>query len=172
MFEKIQLSNLNKPPTVAYQKGPGFQKEVAAQLKKFFRGLSPEIIMPARAKGINRSSSYDVDIHLTIKGKGLLANKCDVWVDGRWEDKSPVKKSEIQKLVIAAQDVFRYSREAGGYFYDALIIVSDQDFNKDALNYATSQDVFCLHFDEGQLIEKNTPWNWAGYPAWMKHEYN
>jgi hypothetical protein len=171
MFEKIQLANLNKPPTVSFEKKRRFQKEVAANLKKYFRGLSPETVMLARAKG-KRTYFYDVDIHMTIKGKGLFSNKGDVWVDCKWKDRSSVKKLEIQKLVDTAQDAFRFVKETGGYYYDTLIMVSNQDFDIAALNYATSLDVLCLRFDEGQLTEKNNPRNWAGYPAWIKQENN
>ncbi len=164
---------MNKPSkkqSISYNEGHGFKKEVEIQLIKYLGRLSPEIEMPARAKGINGSNSYDVDIHITIKGKGLFANRGDIWVECKWKDNSPVRESDIQKLVIKAQDAFRYVTELGGFYYDTLIMVSNQDFDINALSYANALDVLCLRFYQGQLIEKNAPMNWVGDPAWMKQE--
>jgi hypothetical protein len=75
-------------------------------------------------------------------------------------------------LVIKAQDAFEYIIKFGGFYYDALVMVSNQDFDINALNYANELDVLCLLFDKGQLIEKNAPMNWVGNPAWMKQKIN
>ena len=132
---KRRKSNLNKPSnkqSISYNEGHGFKKEVEIQLIKYLSRLSPEIEMPARAKGINGSNSYDVDKHIIIKGKGLFANRGDIWVECKWNDNSPVRESDIQKLVIKAQDAFRYVTELGGFYYDTLIMVSNQDFDINA----------------------------------------
>lgn len=173
MMGKRRKSILNKPSkkqSISYNEGHGFKKEVEIQLTKYLGRLSPEIEMPARAKGINGSNSYDVDIHITIKGKELFANRGDIWVECKWKDNSPVRESDIQKLVIKAQDAFRYVTELGGFYYDTLIMVANQDFDINALSYANALDVLCLRFYQGQLIEKNAPMNWVGDPAWMKQE--
>jgi hypothetical protein len=161
---------LNKPSkkSISYNEGHGFKKEVEIQLIKYLRRLSPEIEIPACQKGINGSNSYDVDIHITIKGKGLFANRGYIWVKYKWKDNSPIRESDIQKLVIKAQDAFRYVTRVGGFYYDTLIMVSNQDFDINALSYANALDVLCLRFCQGQLIEKNAPMNWVGDPAWMK----
>jgi hypothetical protein len=49
-------------------------------------------------------------------------------------------------------------------------MVSNQDFDINALSYANALDVLCLRSYQGQLIEKNAPMNWVGDPAWMKQE--
>ncbi|MBC8473196.1 MAG: hypothetical protein H8D54_00085 [Candidatus Omnitrophica bacterium] len=166
---------MNKPSkkqSISYNEGHGFKKEVEIQLIKYLGRLSPEIEMPVSARSINASSGLDVDIHITIKGKGLFANRGDIWVECKWKDNSPVRESDIQKLVIKAQDAFRYVTELGGFYYDTLIMVSNQDFDINALSYANALDVLCLRFYQGQLIEKNAPMNWVGDPAWMKQENN
>jgi len=170
---KRQKSILNEPSKkqfLSYNEGHGFIKEVGIQLIKYLGRLSPEIEMPARAKGIEGSNSYDVDIHITIKGKGLFADKGEIWVECKWKDNSPVRESDIHKLVTKAQDAFRYVTELGGFYYDTLIMVSNQDFDTNALSYANALDVLCLRFYQGLLIEKNAPMNWVGDPAWMKQE--
>ncbi len=126
--------------------------------------------MPTRAKGINESNSYEVDIHVSIKGKGLFGSRGDIWVECEWKKDSLIRESDIQKLIVKAQDAFRHVTESGGFYYDALIIVSSQDFDMDALSYANLFDVLCLRFYQGQLIEKNAPINWLLYPAWMKQQ--
>jgi len=164
---------LNKPSnkqSISYNEGHGFKKEVGIQLKKYLRKLSPEIEMPTHAKGINVGNFYDVDIHITLKGNGLFANRGDIWVECKWKDNYPVRESDIRKLVIKAQDAFRYVTELGGFYYDTLIMVSNQDFDTNALSYANALDVLCLRFYQGQLTEKNAPMNWLGDPAWMKQE--
>jgi hypothetical protein len=169
---KRQNSIFNKPSKkhpISYSEGHGFKKEVEMQLIKYLGRLSPEIGKPARAKGV-LSYAYDIDIHITIKGKGLFANRGDIWVECKWKDNSPVTELDLQKLVIKAQDAFRYVRKLGGFYYDTLIMVSNQDFDIDALNYANTFDVLCLHFYQGQLIEKNTPMYWIGDPAWIKQK--
>ncbi|MFC2020820.1 hypothetical protein ACFLU1_03390 [Chloroflexota bacterium] len=161
---------MNKPSnkqSISYNEGHRFKKEVEIQLIKYLGRLSPEIGMPTRTKGINGSNSYDVDIHITIKGKELFANRGDIWVECKWKDNSPIRDSDIQKLVTKAQDVFSYATKIGGFFYDTLIMVSNQDFDIKALSYANTLDILCLRFYQGQLIEKNTPMNWIGDPAWM-----
>ena len=170
---KRRKSILNKPSkkqSISYNEGHGFKEEVGIQLIKYLGRLSPEIGKPALARGINGSNSYDVDIHITIKDKGLFANGGDIWVECRWKDNSPVRESDIQKLVIKAQDAFRYVTELGGFYYDTLIMISNQDFDINALSYANALDVLCLRFYQGQLTEKNAPMNWVGDPAWMKQE--
>ncbi|MFC1988904.1 hypothetical protein ACFLVJ_03640, partial [Chloroflexota bacterium] len=72
----------------------------------------------------------------------------------KWKDNSPVRESDIQKLVIKAQDTFRYATELGGFYYDSLIMVSNQDFEINALSYANALDILCLRFYQGQLIKK------------------
>ncbi len=70
---------MNKPSnkqSISYNEGHGFKKEVEIQLIKYLGRLSPEIEMPARAKGIN-GINYDVDIHIAIKGEGLSANRLE-----------------------------------------------------------------------------------------------
>ncbi|MFC1954354.1 hypothetical protein ACFLVZ_00825 [Chloroflexota bacterium] len=161
---------MNKPSkkqSISYNEIHGFKKEVEIQLTKYLGRLSPEIGMPARAKSINVSNSYDVDIHIIIKDEALFANRGDIWVECYWRDNSFVRESDIQKLVIKAQDAFRYATELGGFYYDTLIMVSNQDFEINALSYANELDVLCLRFYQGQLIEKNFPMNWVGDPAWM-----
>jgi hypothetical protein len=170
---KRQKSILNKPSkkqSISYNECHRFKEEVEIQLIKYLGGLSPEIGMPARVKGRNGSNSYDVDIHITIQGKALFANRCDIWVECKWKNNPPVRESDIQKLVVKAQDAFRYVIKLGGFYYDTLIMVSNQDFDINALSYANALDVLCLLFYQGQLIEKNTPINWVGNPAWMKQE--
>ena len=169
---KSILNKLSKKQSISYNEGHGFKKEVEIQLIKYLGRLSPEIEMPARAKGVNGSNSYDVDIHITIKGKGLFANRGDIWVEFKWKDNSTVREADIQKLVIKAQDAFRYVTELGGFYYDTLIMVSNQDFDINALSYANALDVLCLRFYQGLLIEKNAPMNWVGDPAWVKQENN
>ena len=51
-------------------------------------------------------------------------------------------------------DAFRYVTELGGFYYDTLIMVSNQDFDINALSYANALDVLCLRFYQGQLTEK------------------
>jgi hypothetical protein len=128
--------------------------------------------MPARVKGIRGINSYDIDIHITIKGEGLFANRGDIWVECKWKDNSPVNKSDIQKLVIKAQDAFKYVAELGGFYYDTLIMVSNQDFDINAISYANALDVLCLRLYQGPLIEKSAPLNWVRNPAWMKQKKN
>ncbi|MFC1914711.1 hypothetical protein ACFLWK_00425 [Chloroflexota bacterium] len=172
---KRQKSILNKPSKkqpISYSEGHGFKKEVEIQLTEYLGGLLPEIEMPAHAKGINGSNYYDVDIHITIKGKGLFAHRGDIWVECKWKDNSPVRESDIQKLVIKAQDAFRYVTELGGFHYDTLIMVSNQDFDINALSYANALDVLCLRYYQGKLIEENAPMNWGRDAAWMKQENN
>ncbi|MFC2020018.1 hypothetical protein ACFLU4_08795 [Chloroflexota bacterium] len=164
---------LNKPSnkqSISYNEGHGFKKEVGIQLIKYLGRLSPEIERPAPAKGINGSNYYDIDIHITIKSKGLFANRGDIWVECKWKDTYPVRKSDIKKLVIKAQDAFRCVTELGGFYHDALIMVSNKDFDTDALSYANALDILCLHFYQGQLTKRNAPMNWVGNPAWMKQE--
>ena len=167
---KSILNKTFKKQSVSHIEGHGFKKKVEIQLIKYLGRLSPEIEMPARAKGINEGNLYDVDLHITIKGKELFANRGDIWVEYKWQDDSPVKKSDIQKLVMKAQDAFRYVTELGGFYYDTLIMVSNQDFDIDALSYANKLDVLCLRFDHGQLTERNAPTNWIVDPAWLKQE--
>ncbi|MFC2033432.1 hypothetical protein ACFLUB_02795, partial [Chloroflexota bacterium] len=65
MIGKRRKSILNKPlrkQSISYNEGTGFKKEVEIQLIKYLGRLSPEIEIPTRAKGINGSNSYDVDI--------------------------------------------------------------------------------------------------------------
>ncbi|MFC1911871.1 hypothetical protein ACFLXG_01775 [Chloroflexota bacterium] len=167
---KSILNKLSKKQSISYNEGHGFKKEMEIQLIKYLERLSPEIEMPERLKGIDGSNSYDVDIHITIKGNGLFANRDDIWVECKWKDNSPVRESDIQQLVIKAQDAFRYVTTFGGFYYDTIVMVSNQDFDINALSYANALDVLCLRFYQGQLIETNAPMNWVGDPAWMKQE--
>jgi len=166
---------LNKPSnkqSISFNEGHEFKKEVGIHLIKYLRRLSPEIEIPIHAKGITESRYYDVDIHISIKGKGLFASRGDIWVECEWKDTSSIREPDIQKLVLKAQDAFRHVTESGGFYYDALIMVSNQDYDIDALRYANTFDVLCLRLYEGQLIAKNAPMNWVGDPAWMKQENN
>jgi len=167
---KSILNKLSNKQPISYSEGHGFKKEVEKHLIKYLGRLSPEIEMPARAKGINGSHSYDVDIYITIKSKGLFANRGNIWVECKWKDNSPVMETDIQKLVVKAQDAFRYVTELGGFYYDTLIMVSNQDFDINALSYANALDVLCLRYHKGRLTEKNAPMNWVGDPAWMKQK--
>jgi len=102
---KRRKSILNKPSnkqSISYSERYRFKKEVEIQLKKYLGRLSPEIEMPTRIKGITGGNSYDVDIHITIKGKGLFANRGDIWSECKWKDNSPVIESDIIKLVTEA----------------------------------------------------------------------
>ena len=94
------LNKQSKKQSISYNEVHVFKKEVEIQLIKYLGRLSPEIEIPARARGINGSNSYDVDIHITIKGKGLFANRGEIWVECKWKDNSPVRESDIKKLVI------------------------------------------------------------------------
>ncbi|MFC1912973.1 hypothetical protein ACFLX7_02115 [Chloroflexota bacterium] len=151
---------MNKPSKkqpISHNEGHGFKKEVEMQLIRYLGGISHEIEMLARAKGVYGNNSYDVDIHITIKGEGLYANRGDIWVECKWKDNSPVRESDIQKLVVKAQDAFRYVTEFGGFHYDTLIMVSNQDYDTNALSYATALAFLCLRFYPGQLTEKQYP---------------
>jgi hypothetical protein len=89
---------LNKPSnkqSISYNEGHGLKKEVEIQLIKYLGRLSPEIGKSTYEKGINRRNSYDVDIHITIKGKGLFANRGEIWVECKWKNNDPVRKSDI-----------------------------------------------------------------------------
>ena len=169
---KSILNKSSKQQSISDYEGYGFKKEVGKQLKKYLRKLSPEIEMPARAKGIYGSNYYDVDMHITVRGKELFAHRGDIWVECKWKDDSLVDESDIQKLVYRAQDTFRHATELGGFCYDTLIMVSNQDFDINALHYANALDVMCLRYFQGKLIEKNAPMNWLGTPAWIKQENN
>ena len=51
-------------------------------------------------------------------------------------------------------------------------MVSNQDFDINAQNYANALDILYLRFDQEQLIEKSAPMNWVGDPVWTKQEIN
>lgn len=154
-------------PSISNNKVYEFKKEVEIQLMKYLGRLSPEIGMHTYAKGINGCDYYDVDIHIIIEGKGLFANRGDIWAECEWQNNSPIRDSDIQRLVNKAQDVLGYARESGGFYFDSLIMVSNQEFDINALSYANKLDVLCLRFYQGQLTKQNTSMNWAGDPAWM-----
>jgi hypothetical protein len=164
------LNELVNKPSISYSEGHTFKKEVERQLVKYLEDFSPEIGMPTRVKCASGSTFYDIDINISIKGKGLFANRGEIWGECKWNNNSPVRLSDIQKLVNRAQDAFRYVMEFGGFYYDTLIMVSNQEFDINAISYANALDVLCLRSCQGQLITRNAPMNWIGYPAWMKKE--
>ena len=53
-------------------------------------------------------------------------------------------------------------------YYNGLILVSNQRFDSDAINYAKQEDVLCVRYDGKKYEQQNETEKWLGEPGWLK----
>lgn len=163
------LRDSQKKELTAFDKGHGFEEQVASWLKKIFKDLSPVIKTQQLANGLSVKRPYEIDVCVQIKGKGIFGKQADVWVECKWKDNPSVKRTDIMKLVSSAQDVYRLSQKNHEQiYYNGLIMVSNQNFDIDALNYADKSAVLCVCFNGKKFEEQNELKEWLGNPSWLR----
>ena len=158
----------SKGPT-RYEKGHVFEEQVARWVRRQFGDSSPTVRTNQYANGLSVKRPYQIDVHLNAKGKGLFAQEADVWIECKWKEKSSVKRTDVMKLVASARDVYRAADVGRNEIcYNGLILVSNQRFDSDALNYADQEDVLCIRFDGKKYEQQNETEKWLGEPGWLK----
>lgn len=157
----------------AYEKGRKFEKQVASWAERFFEqpGAKITVRQNVKAHGTKVKEPYQIDVLVHARGKGLFAPRGDIWIECKWKEKekSPVKRTDIQKLVMSAQDVYRAGR-AGKEEISlvGLMLVSNQRFNDDALRLADQMGVLCARGGVRVFEQQNEAKDWVGEPAWLK----
>lgn len=152
-----------------YEKGRSFEEQVARWIKRQLSGLKTTVATNQYANGLSVRRPYQIDVHAKAKGKGLLAQEADIWIECKWKGKSSVKRTDIMKLVVSAQDVYR-AAEIGRneIYYNVLVVVSNQKFDIDAINYADQEDVLCVTYDGKKYEQQNKTNKWLREPAWLR----
>lgn len=152
----------------AHKKGHDFEKQVAAWARRKFKG-STEV--DKNAKGLVGVRPHNIDVKLQIKKGRWSSDTDDIWIECKCkEEKSSVKRTEILKLIDAAQDVYKYAKSLNidVIWYNGLMFASNVRFDEDALNYANEFDVLCVQYESGKFMFKNDPKDWLREPHWLE----
>lgn len=168
MPKKQQQEETN--PATRHEKGARFEEQVARWLRRQFTGEEVDVKVNQHATGLTVMRPYQIDVHVSGKGKGLFAQEADIWVECKWKEKASVKRTDVMKLVTSAQDVYRAARVGrNARYFNALLLVSNQRFDGDALAYADQEQVLCFRFDGKRYVQQNELGKaWLGEPAWLK----
>lgn len=156
--------------TTNNESGRRFEEQVGRWLQNLLRDYKPVVALNQSARGLDTRLPYQIDVTVRVTGGGvfgLFQQTHDLWVECKWKKEASIKRDEISRLVYKAQDVLRYARQAGDLYYDALMLVSNQRFDGDALHVAGRQGVSCVVFNGRRVIEDNTPENWITRPTWF-----
>lgn len=150
----------------AYSKGRDFEDQVAKWAKRRFRTA---YAIPGHVRGGTSVRGHQVDVHVRIERKRLFGKDIDdIWIECK-NMKASVKRTHIEKLVNAAQDVCRAAEKGGqDYYFNGLIVVSKSRFDIDALNYADMYGVLCVQVDAKGYAQVNKPEDWLRQPKWLK----
>ncbi|PKP58127.1 MAG: hypothetical protein CVT88_07860 [Candidatus Altiarchaeales archaeon HGW-Altiarchaeales-1] len=149
--EKIKAENkkiLEEKLQSKETKGHTFEKEVVAPwAKKYFKGYVETNIFK---NGLSVKRPYEVDVHVTSRKKGirgiLLKDTNDIWIECKNRESS-IKRTDIMKLVSAAEDVEAAFEEGREDFYlEKLVFVSVSKYDSDALSYAEEKNVACFQY--------------------------
>ena len=153
--------------------GHDFEQTVATWAKYYFRDHAPTAVTFAeRARGCVCAIPYDVDVRVNFKTGGILGflqDENDVWIECKYKTNNNVKRADIQKLILSAQDVWRGYKKDISRGYNALVMATNKDFDGDALNLANSQGVLCVVFKDRISVVSNAP-GWLEEPAWLPKE--
>jgi len=147
-----------------YEKGRGFEDQVAAWAKKRFRA---DFAKPDLVRGAVGLRPHQVDVHVRkTKRGGHYCN--DIWIEYK-NIKGTIKRTNIYKLVNDAQMVYKaWKKRVEDFYFDGLMVVSASKFDIDALNYANEYGVLCIYFDGRTYKQQNEPGNWLGKPRWLR----
>lgn len=146
-----------------YEKGRGFEEQVAAWARKRF---NTDFARPDLVRGAVGVRPHQVDVHVRKPKRG--GDECDIWIECK-NLKGTVKRTHISKLVNDAQMVYRaWKKRIERYYFDGLMFVSASKFDIDALNYADEYGVSCVCFDGKTYKQQNEPGNWLGKPRWLR----
>jgi len=165
------VDRARKGPRITNQaQGRRFEEQVARWIKIAFNESHPEVELNQYATGLTVNRPYQIDVRVHVKGRGLFGRDAYMWVECKWSEKSSVKRIDVMKLVASAQDVCRAAqRGRSPICYNSLMLVSNQAFDDDALNYANQEEVLCVTFDGKRYKGQNEPEKWVGEPKWLKN---
>jgi len=156
--------------TTNQAQGRRFEEQVARWVKIAFNESHPEVELNKYATGLTVNRPYQIDVCVHVKGRGLFGRDLYMWVECKWSEKASVKRIDIMKLVASAQDVYRAANAGRNpIYYDGLMVVSNQTFDDDALNYANQEEVLCVMFDGKRYKPQTDSENWIGNPRWLKN---
>jgi len=146
-----------------YEKGRGFEDQVAAWARKRF---NTDFAKPDLVRGAVGVRPHQVDVHVRKTKRG--GDHHDIWIECK-NLKGTIKRTHISKLVDDARMVYR-ARKKGieRYYFDGLMFISASEFDIDARNYANEHGVLCLYFDGKTYKQQNEPGNWLGKPRWLR----
>lgn len=140
------------------------ENRVAEWAERHLKAMSTTI--SCLANGLSAKRRYKVDVWAHLKGDPFRSD-LDLWIDCRKEN-NPVTTKDVREFVEKATDVFHAAHtDIQEFWFDRLMFVSLNPFEKDVLDLADEYGVICVFYDRTSFLIQSDPY-WRLKPRWLR----